>query len=449
MSRIYLLKYSVKGIKNLNDWAELFFYNKTIKKNFSIQKYNVKGVYGTNGAGKSGIVRSVQILRNLILDPYYLNNIYVQKLLNDVVNKKTKTLSMKADFLHQSNESMLVYHYEIIIEKNHLNIFDISSEKLCYKKATAAKESLIEIYHTEGGTLNFLVKDSSSEIIVDLTKNLLSSSTLPSAFLRNEELVKNELINDDIWNGLTSLIIFASNLFVCMDKSDEHSSYYLRDYSKSNENSDITTLKSQANQMIRLSSWLSSAFQTSPMKIKKDSYHIFEENVKQLYSFLRIFKNDLRGIEIDRKEDEDSYVCSLVMKYEEYSINAEFESTGIKKLIRLFDYLNKMVQGNIVFIDEFDSNLHDVYLCALLEFLMDNAKGQLCFTTHNIGPMDILKKNKKSIDFLSTDHKVYSWKHNGNYSPSSLYKNGMIEGSAFNVFSFDFVSAFNITEDDK
>lgn len=447
MNRIYLLRYAVKGIKNLDDWAVLSFYNKTIKKSFSIQKYNVKGIYGTNGSGKSGIVRSVQIMKNLIADPYYLNNTYVQKLLNDVVNKKTKKLSIKADFLHQTDEIMLVYHYEIDIEKNHLNAFEISSEKLCSKKATSASETMNCIYQTEHGVIEFYRSDPSNEIIVDLTKNLLSDSTLPSAFIRNEELIRNETINDEIWNGVASLILLASHLFICMDKSDEHSSYYLRDYSKANENLDISVLKSQAGQMIRLSSWLSSAFQTSPMTIKKDLYRLFEESVKQLYSFIRIFKNDLKGIEIDRKENEDSYVCSLIMRYEEYAINAEFESTGIKKLIRLYDYLNKMVQGNIVFIDEFDSNLHDVYLCALLEFLMDNAKGQLCFTTHNIGPMDVLKKNKKSIDFLSTDHKVYPWKHNGNYSPSSLYKNGMIEGSAFNVFSFDFVRAFNIEED--
>ena len=101
-----------------------------------------------------------------------------------------------------------------------------------------------------------------------------------------------------------------------------------------------------------------------------------------------------------------------------------------------------MVTGNIVFIDELDSNLHDVYLCALLEYLMEYGEGQLCFTTHNIGPMDILRKNQKSIDFLSVDRTVYQWTKNGNYSPSKLYKNGMIEGSPFNVDSIDFIGVF-------
>ena len=136
------------------------------------------------------------------------------------------------------------------------------------------------------------------------------------------------------------------------------------------------------------------------------------------------------------------------MVYEAYKINAEFESTGIKKLIKLFAYLKEMVNGGIVFIYEFDSNLHDVYLCALLEYLMEYGDGQLCFTTHNVGPMDILKQNKKSIDFLSEDHKIYPWKTNGNYSPSKLYRNGMIEGSPFNVDSIDFIGIFSTDEED-
>ena len=175
---------------------------------------------------------------------------------------------------------------------------------------------------------------------------------------------------------------------------------------------------------------------------------LFKNNVDKLYEFLHIFKSELRGIEIDRKENQNTFMCSLVMVYDSYKIHAEFESTGIKKLIKLYAYLKKMVEGEIVFIDEFDSNLHDVYLCALLEYLMEYGEGQLCFTTHNVGPMDILKRNKKSIDFLSVDHKIYPWTTNGNYSPSKLYRNGMIEGSPFNVDSIDFIGVFDSSEED-
>ena len=47
-----------------------------------------------------------------------------------------------------------------------------------------------------------------------------------------------------------------------------------------------------------------------------------------------------------------------------------------------------MVERNIVFIEKLDSNLHDVYLCTMLEYLMEHGEGQSFFTTHNIRPMD-------------------------------------------------------------
>ena len=59
MKDIYLVKYSVRGIKTLDQMVSLSFYKKTIPQNPATQEYNVKGIYGTNGSGKSGIVTSL------------------------------------------------------------------------------------------------------------------------------------------------------------------------------------------------------------------------------------------------------------------------------------------------------------------------------------------------------------------------------------------------------
>ena len=77
--------------------------------------------------------------------------------------------------------------------------------------------------------------------------------------------------------------------------------------------------------------------------IFKGRYTAFEKNVGFLYKFLKIFKADLKKIEIDKKEDQGFYSCDLIMVYDDYKIHAEFESTGIKKLIRLFAYLQMAV----------------------------------------------------------------------------------------------------------
>ena len=99
MKDIYLVSYSVKGIKTLDKLISLQFYKKTISKNPDTQEYNIKGIYGMNGSGKSGIITSVEILRNIIVDPGYLNNPVVQKNLDAMINKRTKELFVEADYM--------------------------------------------------------------------------------------------------------------------------------------------------------------------------------------------------------------------------------------------------------------------------------------------------------------------------------------------------------------
>ena len=84
--------------------------------------------------------------------------------------------------------------------------------------------------------------------------------------------------------------------------------------------------------------------------VPKTRYVKFENTIEKLCEFIRIFKADLQNIEIDKKENHEYYVCDLIMVYDSYKIHAEFESTGIKKLIRLFAFIREMVNGGIVII---------------------------------------------------------------------------------------------------
>lgn len=74
MQKIFITSFSVKGIKSLDQLITLSFYKKTIKKEFDTQHYNMKGIYGSNGSGKSGIITSVNILKNILTDTSYLSN---------------------------------------------------------------------------------------------------------------------------------------------------------------------------------------------------------------------------------------------------------------------------------------------------------------------------------------------------------------------------------------
>ena len=446
----FLLNYRVSGIKNLTDEVSLSFYKKTISAPIHTEEYNIKGIYGVNGSGKSAILESVNIMRNLMTDVNYLNNPIVQKNLNEIINKKTSKLSISADFLVKDSQNIYLFRYNINLIKNVMERYIIDEERLLYKKATSRKDELDTLLHIKDGEVIEIYKEEDTDLMeyfIKKTMNLLSNSSsliLYSEVMSNSDEFKTRRVSF-LGMCLWALRIVAENIYIYMDQSDNHVNYFLSDILLEEKDLDFTTIINQAK---RLNANKLNIFHTNFDTVEKNAYSKYESIVKRLYNFIKIFKPELLDIDIDRKENGDVYVCSLNMVYDNYSISTEFESTGIKKLIKLFIYLDIMTKGGIVFIDELDSKLHDVYLCALLEYLMDFGRGQLCFTTHNVGPMDILKKHKKSIDFLSVDNKIYSWTSNGNYSPSKLYRTGMIEGSPFNIDSIDFIGIFDTDEED-
>lgn len=450
MKNIYLVNYSVKGIKTLDQLISLSFYKKTISKNLNTQDYNIKGIYGMNGSGKSGIVTSVDILKNLLVNSEYLNNPIVQRNLDAIINKKTGELFIEADYIAEFKDGLIFFRYSIKLSKDNTGKYVIALEQLSSKKATTKNASMDSIFSVINGEITSIfgnTNDAFSNLILKKTTNLLLTTSMCALFYEKillSSLNDNKTYRSTLFHGLMVLRLFGEKLYVYLDQSDDHRDYFMQNslnYLNDLEN-DNSEFDSLINYFFKMREERLNVISIAGNVVPKDIYNHFKMTIDSLYKFLHIFKSNLQAIEIDKKEDHDSFICSLIMVYDSYKIHAEFESTGIKKLIKLFAYLNEMVQGGIVFIDEFDSNLHDVYLCALLEFLMEYGKGQLCFTTHNVGPMDILKQHKKSIDFLSEDHKIYPWKTNGNYSPSKLYRNGMIEGSPFNIDSFDFINAF-------
>lgn len=452
MKGIYLVNYTVKGIKSLDEEVSLSFYKKTITSDpKDFQNYNIKGIYGINGSGKSAIVTSVKIFKNLIINKDYLNNPLIQSYLRELINKNLLRMDFSGDFFAKSKSKSFLFHYEISISSEKSGKIVIDREALSYKAASSRQEDMKPLFEVNNGKIAFAnsIEQDFCDYIIDKTKNLLKTATVSSFFIDYILDWKDKKVNVSVFEGLWMLFMLGLSIYVYLDETDEHADYFIDGImAELDQETDDKAINSIQKAIRDVKELRVNEISVSRRNVLKKNYADYQERVSRLYDFINIFKRDLKGIEIDKIEDKNYYACDLIMDYGEYKINVEFESTGIKKLIKLYEYFNEMASGNIVFIDELDSNLHDVYLCALLEYLMEHGEGQLCFTTHNIGPMDILKRNKKSIDFLSVNHKIYSWTKNGNYSPANLYKSGMIEGSPFNIDSIDFISAFDAEEGD-
>ena len=142
MKNIYLLKYSVKGIKTLDELVSLSFYKKIIPKNPDTQEYNIK---------------AVEILKNLLVNEEYLTNPLVQKKLGELINKKTNELFIEADYLYKyDNGQLLQFYYNVIVSRTVSGKYVVSYEKLTSKNATSKSEKMTTIFEIQNGKIVYI-----------------------------------------------------------------------------------------------------------------------------------------------------------------------------------------------------------------------------------------------------------------------------------------------------
>lgn len=430
----YLLNVGISGIKSIEKEVRLNFYKKTVDKNFDPEKYRIKAIYGENGSGKSSLITAIKIFKDLILNDYYLADSKNQIFLDEIINKNTKTFKFDLEYLVDTGTDKYVYFYGVEISKNDNGNYEIIHEILKVKNGNYKNNKYNVVFESKNGELIQLnCNDKEKDIIVKKTINLLSINSFIYLYIMNYNDVTTK--NVTFFLHIVLLVGLIASIKVYIGEEDQHQWYFLKKRIKeSNIKEDymLTGWKEFSDSLSKFSS-------VNEKTVKKEYFERYKERVERLTRFIKIFKSNLVSIEIDAKENGENYECDLNLNYGNYIINKEFESTGIKKLIRLFDCFDAASSSGIVFIDEMDSNLNDVYLCKLIEYFMYYGNGQLCFTTHNLDPMSILKGNKNSIDFLSSDNHLVSWASRGNASPDNCYKNGLIEDSPFNIDATDFL----------
>lgn len=434
---VYLLNVRMSGIKSIKDEIRLDFYKKTVDKNFDPDKFRVKAIYGENGSGKTAIITGIKIFQDLMLSNQYLNESKNQRFLNEIINKETSRFTFGCEYITGVEESYIVYDYSFELEKNNKGDYVIKHESLNLKNGNYPNNNYVNIYECDDGELiNINCNESVKNIIEKKTFNLLNKNPFMSLYIVDYTSVIEK--DKEFSYNIAAMLFLIALINVYINEEDKHDIYFLRkiireSHEKSSEYID------DINEILDTIS-VYSGFEDN--SISKSEFDKYKQSVMQLTKFIQIFKRELKSIDIDAKDDGDNYRCELIFNYGNYKVNKEFESTGIKKLVRLYSAFKAANNYGIAFVDEMDSNINDVYLCKLIEYFMYYGKGQLCFTMHNVDPMSLLKQNKNSIDFLSSDNKVVSWVSKGHASPENYYKNGMIENSPFNIDATDFIGIF-------
>ncbi len=417
--KIFMLSFKVNGVKNIEKDIEINFYNKTLKR-FSPCGSNVKGIFGPNGIGKTSIIKGMDILRKISLNDNYLTNDFNLIILDKIINKKIEKASLEIEFLViDDKKKKSRYVHSITIAITSPKEIKILFENI--KKKDPNTDQIVGEILIENGIIknDSLHKDDLKSEIVDITKNLLEKRSIVN-------IVKPSVLKSI---DLEKIRYFYRKLHIKIDREDSHLGYALMDNPLKD---DIPFNDSVGNY---------------DMIISKNNLPIFEDYLRRMTEFLKIFKPNLRNIEYEKKEGKEEYYINILFVYDDYKVNYEFESMGIKNLFSLFTYFRALSQDEVVVIDEIDTSIHDIYLNKLIEFFAVDGKGQLVFTAHNITLLQTLKKYKHSIDFINENMEVISWIKNGNSSPFKSYKDGYIKGLPFNIKEYDFLEIFSQESD--
>lgn len=432
----YLLKFRLKGIKNIEKEIAINFYKQDIRK-FNRENYNVKGIFGRNGIGKTAIIKGIEILRNIVLDSDYL--ILKSSLLNEIINKKLKECYLSSEFLIiDKNNKKHIFEHSIKLKIENGKI--IITKEIINKKKLDRKE-ILKTLVIENGEIN---KNKSNyfknlDEIEKLSMNLLDRKSIIKLIIDDVEknIEKDELKFEKFEFIYLYVLYLKINVFTHLE--DSH--YKMVYINFENQNWLDKIYVDYVNQEAKKKNILSKT---------KEEIENLNKNLKRKEKFLKLFNPELNKIEFEKKDfDENYYEIEYVFNYKGYKINFEYESMGMKSLFRLFDVLDMVNNGGIVFVDEIDMSIHDLYLNRLIEFFAENGKGQFTFTAHNTSILDTLKKYKNSIDFMTEYQEIKPWIKNGNYSPRKQYLEGMLPNMPYNIEYYDFFEIFTTSEEES
>ena len=429
--RIFLLNAELKGVKNIDKSVKLSFYKHTVNKTFDMSNYRVKAIFGENGCGKTAIITTFGLVRDIVLDSRYLNN--KQGLLEALINKKEQSLYFSCEFIVCEEDGNSVYNYTIILSHN-ASGYHISKESLSKKNGNYVASKYKDVFVVEDGKLVFLnADDETMKTFREESMNLLRDQSFLRTFISS--MNKETIVKDYVYDMLC-LLFFLVSLNVYIGDSDKHDMYML--YSEIE--SKLSTNENIESDIV--ADMLSVITNANDDKVRVEVFETYKNKIGRMERFIKLFKPDLRSINVIDEIHGEYYSCKLRFDYGDYSVDKEFESTGIKKLISVFDAIEAACHGGIVFIDEFDANINAIYLEKIIEYIIIYGDGQLCFSTHGLEIMDLLKNEKLAIDFLTNEKELVHWTVRGNISPINYYKKGFVKGIPYNIDSVDLLDVF-------
>ena len=360
----------IKGMQTLSFEAEKTkhledFYVTKIKK-FRLLKIAL--IYGANASGKTTILKALDFLRDLVLQPVdkKTDELDFQPFLFDKSTPMENSI-LSIEFLH--NEIKYFYEVEFsrkAIVKETLKSFN-PYKATVFNRTTDLKNQFTEI---KFGSKIKVPKAS----LKALEANTLWNNTVLGGYLKtNIEIKELKDVSDWFENYLAPLIYPKSDFAMFITS--------LIDEKKIKKENILAILKK-------------ADLNISNIIIEKKDEDVTEGLLEFIEKTTDIPDEELKKIKTKKKITTVKLDLEHFVDGEKYSLPFALESEGTKRYYSFAGLLDLLIKEQKAFpIDELGSSLHpDLYQYFLIAFLTNSANSQIIATTHN---REIL--NDKSI----------------------------------------------------
>lgn len=316
-------------------------------------------IYGANASGKTTILRALEFLRDLVLEPLEkkTETFKFEPFLFDA-SSPTQNSLISIDFIQNS----IRYYYEIefnkkAIVKEELNFHNPNKAKI-FSRVTNLESQFTEI--------NFgskIKKDKTFE--KTLEANTIWNNTVLGGFLKtNIDFKELREVSDWFTNHLKPLI-----------ESDTQLEGYI---TSSIDNSDVD--KSAVIEIFKKAD-----FNISDIFIKKEEEDIPDGFLEFLEKQVNASSDKLEEIKNKGKGKAVSLELEHTVNKVKYKLPFDLESQGTRRYYSFSGLLSMLIKNaNTIPIDELESSLHpDLFTHFILSFLVNAKKSQILATTHN------------------------------------------------------------------
>lgn len=306
---------------------------------------------GENGAGKSNILKSISLLKELI---DYDKNMTVSEIYNKYKNKMCNgPIYLEYDFLlnNKKGSYLLVLSEQGVIEEQ-LRLTLNKNICSCYRIHNSEIVLSTKFFNNNMNKYKEIICPNLNQYTVLSSLVKITNCQFLSAFIK---------VKEDLSLTFFYFIDWINDILI----SDTFNINLLKGVANKEYKDKLITLAKICSQ--------------------------FLSNIDDLY--YSVHQYDKNHIEYKLYGKNNSY---------KVTIDFEKESEGIKQIVYLIYYLLEATKNKIVVIDNIDTNVHPILLKSIIEFFYNKIEGQVIYTSSNsIALLDI--KELKNMIYV-VDH---------------------------------------------